>query len=264
MRCLSLLIGAAVTAVVASPLSAGADAATSTARHFDIRGTVVAVVDGDTIDVKSVGRARQRVRIVGIDTPERGSCYAGRATAETARLALRKSVRLVGDRMQARRDSFGRLLAYVTVPGGQDLGRRLLEGGYARVFVVGRPFQRLNSYRAAERKAQSAPSGLWATCVSVTPPPASPPPAPPPPAAPPPPPPPPVAPPPPPPPATPPPPPPPAANCHPSYPDFCIPPAPPDLDCGDFGQKDFRVKWDVPDPDPHGLDRDRDGVACES
>ena len=50
------------------------------------------------------------------------------------------------------------------------------------------------------------------------------------------------------------------ANCHPSYPDFCIPPPPPDLNCGDIGYKNFTV---LP-PDPHGFDGNNDGVGCES
>jgi hypothetical protein len=57
---------------------------------------------------------------------------------------------------------------------------------------------------------------------------------------------------------------PPPSNCSASYPDFCIPPPPPDKDCGDFSQKNFTVRWDVPDPDPHRLDGDKDGRACES
>lgn len=48
-------------------------------------------------------------------------------------------------------------------------------------------------------------------------------------------------------------------NCDPSYPDLCIPPPPPDLDCRDIGRHDFAV---LP-PDPHHLDRDRDGAGCE-
>jgi len=55
-------------------------------------------------------------------------------------------------------------------------------------------------------------------------------------------------------------PPPPPPSCLANYPDFCIPPPPPDLDCGDFSQKDFRRVGS----DPHGLDGDGDGVACES
>ena len=46
-----------------------------------------------------------------------------------------------------------------------------------------------------------------------------------------------------------------------SYPDLCIPPYPPDLNCGDISYKDIRV---LP-PDPHGLDgNDKDGVGCET
>ena len=48
-------------------------------------------------------------------------------------------------------------------------------------------------------------------------------------------------------------------QCDPSYPDVCIPPYPPDLDCGDIPYKNFRV---LP-PDPHGFDRDKDGIGCE-
>jgi hypothetical protein len=51
----------------------------------------------------------------------------------------------------------------------------------------------------------------------------------------------------------------PTRNCDPSYPDFCIPP-PPDLDCADVDGSNFTV---LP-PDPHGFDREGDGVGCES
>ena len=50
------------------------------------------------------------------------------------------------------------------------------------------------------------------------------------------------------------------SNCDPSYPDFCIPPLPPDLDCGDIGAQNFTVR----SPDPHGFDGNSDGVGCES
>jgi micrococcal nuclease len=49
-------------------------------------------------------------------------------------------------------------------------------------------------------------------------------------------------------------------NCDPSYPDVCIPPYPPDLNCPDVASKDFSV---LP-PDPHGFDRDADGSGCET
>ncbi len=49
-------------------------------------------------------------------------------------------------------------------------------------------------------------------------------------------------------------------DCDPSYPDVCIAPAPPDLNCGDIPYKDIKVEGS----DPHQLDREGDGVACES
>ena len=50
-------------------------------------------------------------------------------------------------------------------------------------------------------------------------------------------------------------------SCHRSYPDFCIPPPPPDLDCRHIPlrQRPFRLRQ----PDPHRFDRDRDGWGCE-
>ena len=47
--------------------------------------------------------------------------------------------------------------------------------------------------------------------------------------------------------------------CDPAYPSICIPSPPPDLDCGEISARRFVV---LP-PDPHGFDRDKDGVGCE-
>ena len=49
-------------------------------------------------------------------------------------------------------------------------------------------------------------------------------------------------------------------NCDPSYPTVCIPPPPPDLDCGEISFTDFSVTGS----DPHGFDGDNDGVGCET
>lgn len=50
------------------------------------------------------------------------------------------------------------------------------------------------------------------------------------------------------------------SNCDPSYPTVCIPPPPPDLDCGDIPHRRFTVLQ----PDPHRFDGDKDGIGCES
>jgi hypothetical protein len=50
------------------------------------------------------------------------------------------------------------------------------------------------------------------------------------------------------------------SRCSPAYPGVCLPPPPPDLDCGDISARNFRVLR----PDPHHLDGDGDGVGCET
>lgn len=49
------------------------------------------------------------------------------------------------------------------------------------------------------------------------------------------------------------------SNCDPAYPDVCIKPSPPDLNCGDIAYKNFKV---LPN-DPHKLDKNKDGIGCE-
>lgn len=49
-------------------------------------------------------------------------------------------------------------------------------------------------------------------------------------------------------------------DCDPAYPDICVPPAPPDLDCGDIEARNFRV---LP-PDPHRFDGNGNGIGCEA
>jgi Excalibur calcium-binding domain len=50
------------------------------------------------------------------------------------------------------------------------------------------------------------------------------------------------------------------SRCSPAYPGLCLPPPPPDLDCGDISARNFRVLR----PDPHRLDGDGDGIGCET
>ena len=49
-------------------------------------------------------------------------------------------------------------------------------------------------------------------------------------------------------------------TCDPAYPDACIPPPPPDLDCSDIDERGFTV---LP-PDPHNFDGDLNGIGCEA
>lgn len=48
--------------------------------------------------------------------------------------------------------------------------------------------------------------------------------------------------------------------CDPSYPTVCIPPPPPDLDCGDIAHRNFTVIG----ADPHRFDGNNDGIGCQT
>jgi micrococcal nuclease len=244
-----LLLALGVVGYVAAAgvpaLGSTAPAAVEQAAWFKLRGKATRVVDGDTIRVR-VGTREEKVRLIGIDAPEVGQCYAGEATAALRRLVYSRAVVLVGDRTQTRRDIYQRLLAYVTLPNGLDVGRVLLQQGDAVVYETERPFARHDAYEAAASAARDSGAGLNGACHEPAPPVPVPIPTPPTTTA------------------TAPPPPPPAANCAASYPDVCIPPPPPDLDCSQIAYKRFRVLHTVASPDPHRFDGDHDGIGCES
>lgn len=235
---LTLLAVAALTAVSV----AGAESVNTS--RFMLQGTVTSVVDGDTVHVRVAGGKRERVRLIGIDTPERGTCYADQATAAARRLAQGKRVTLEGDVTQARRDRYNRLLAYVRLPGGRDLGAQLIRGGFAEVYVYNRPFRQLSAYKSAERTGRTLVTSVW-TCGAASAPPAPAPAAPaPPPAA---------------------PTPSPSGACHPSYADACLDPSVSDYDCigGSGNGPGYTAKVRVVGPDVYRLDSNGDGYGCE-
>ncbi len=132
-----------------------------------ISGTVIRVVDGDTLHVQ-VRQRDETVRLLGIDTPESHrpgtpvECGARGATRALEALASGRRVRLVSDPTQDKRDRYGRRLAYVMLRGsGTDLGELMVRRGWAEVYVFERPFERVARYRAAAKRAQG---GVLARC----------------------------------------------------------------------------------------------------
>ena len=86
------------------------------------------VVDGDTLDVSGPDGS-VTVRIIGINTPESGECFAEDATDALAELVEGEALVLVADRTDV--DRFGRALRYVETTGGTDVGAELVAGGLA-------------------------------------------------------------------------------------------------------------------------------------
>ena len=141
-------------------------------RAQTIRARVTEVTDGDTIRVKSLeatGPAGYTVRLIGIDTPEVYGgieCGGRQASAHMKRIApAGRRVLLRTDPTQATFDRYDRLLAYVKLRGGPDAAISQLRAGRAMVYVYGgNPFQRVRSFRRAQRSARQAVRGAWDTC----------------------------------------------------------------------------------------------------
>lgn len=87
--------------------------------------TVVSIVDGDTVDVSNGAR----IRIAGIDTPERGQCGYDEAGARMMELARDREAVLVKGGADSI-DRYGRLTRYLDVD-GRDVGLTLIEEGLA-------------------------------------------------------------------------------------------------------------------------------------
>jgi micrococcal nuclease len=200
------------------------------------------VIDGDTIDLASGAR----VRLLQIDTPEPGTgeCYSRAAGRELRRLLpVGASVVLEVDPQLDRVDAYGRLLRYVR-RGAVNVNLELVRRGAGTVwFYRGERGRYAGRLLSAGRSARSARRGIWGACPHAVWDPLRP--------------------------ATtgpgsggepgttpgrgi-------AGSCDPSYPTVCIPPSPPDLDCGDIPHRRFQVR----PPDPHGFDGEGDGLGCE-
>lgn len=89
------------------------------------RAEVVAIIDGDTIDVRVEGQ-EERVRYYGVDTPERGDRCFEEASKRNEALAAH-AVLLLPDARE--RDDFDRLLRYVFDEDGRSIEARLIAEG---------------------------------------------------------------------------------------------------------------------------------------
>jgi micrococcal nuclease len=127
---------------------------------------VVRVVDGDTLIVETFSGHKERVRLIGVDTPELGregrrdEFYARRATDCARRLLAGSKVTLESDPLCSDRDEYGRLLRYVRLPDGRLLNEELIKEGCGRAFTRF-PFTMMRNFREGERRAREKKEGLW-------------------------------------------------------------------------------------------------------
>ena len=127
------------------------------------------VVDGDTVDV-AIGGRDERVRLIGIDTPETHvedgppECYGPEAAAFTRSL-LPAGIVVRLERDVVGRDDYGRLLAYVYRAGDDvSVNETIVRDGFARPLTIVPNDTFAGRFVAAATAAEASGLGLWSAC----------------------------------------------------------------------------------------------------
>ena len=124
-----------------------------------VTGRVVGVADGDTITVLDAEKAQHKIRLAGIDAPEKKQAFGNRGKESLSEMVFDKTVNVETEK----RDRYGRQIGKVLVD-GQDVNLVQVERGMAWLY---RQYQREQSpndrklYVATEDSAKAARRGLW-------------------------------------------------------------------------------------------------------
>ena len=134
----------------------------------DINGKVVVVTDGDTIRVLDANRVQHKIRLAGIDAPERGQPFGNASRKYLASLVAGKAVRIES----TKKDRYGRVLGKVWVqPRDCPSCSKTLNANHAQI-LAGMAWRYLDyvkdlspedrgRYVSAEAEARKRKRGLW-------------------------------------------------------------------------------------------------------
>ncbi|HHT2664557.1 TPA: thermonuclease family protein [Citrobacter freundii] len=124
---------------------------------------VVRVIDGDTVVVMTISERTVRVRLAGIDAPEKGQPFGQRARQFLASRLASRVVEVTGDR----RDRYGRVLRTLRAD-GRDINAELVCGGLAWAYHV-RDVAQTPAYLLCENAVREDKKGLWQATSPVPP-----------------------------------------------------------------------------------------------
>jgi len=128
-------------------------------------GTVVKVVDGDTIEVYE-NKKIEKIRLIGVNTPETVDprkdvqCYGLEASMFLKKELEGKQVILEADNSQQQKDTYGRLLRYVYFK-GENINKKIISEGYGFEYTYKTPYKFQKEFKEAEDLAKKDEKGLW-------------------------------------------------------------------------------------------------------
>jgi len=134
----------------------------------DLAGRVVSVADGDTITVQTPDRVRHRIRLDGIDAPERIQPYSQISRKNLVAMVDGQQVRVTSSKT----DRFGRMVGIVRTEQYRDVGLEQIKAGLAwhfKRYEHEQTPENRASYAAAEAIAKAAGHGLWREAAPTAP-----------------------------------------------------------------------------------------------
>jgi endonuclease YncB( thermonuclease family) len=117
-------------------------------------GKVVGVLDGDTIEVLH-NQHPERIRLHGIDCPEKGQAYGKKAKQAASELVFGKEVTI----QTHGKDKYGRTIAGVNLPNGTNVNHTLVKDGWCWWYRKYAPGDTV--LEGLEKEAREAKRGLW-------------------------------------------------------------------------------------------------------
>jgi len=133
--------------------------AISAAHAETLTGRVVAIADGDTLTLLDLNNRQYRIRLNGIDAPEKRQPYGNRSRKKLSRLVFGRNV----PAECSKRDRYGREVCKV-LDGSVDAGLEQIRAGYAwwyRAYAKEQSAEDQAAYERAEERAREAKRGLW-------------------------------------------------------------------------------------------------------
>lgn len=119
-----------------------------------LTGKVVKVTDGDTVIIITDDNTQVKIRLHGVDCPERKQDFGNKARQFTSLSAFGKTVKVeVKDK-----DRYGRLVAIVKLPDGRILNEELLKNGLAWHY---KHYDQSEKYTVLEHQAKRDKLGVW-------------------------------------------------------------------------------------------------------
>ncbi|MDF1483266.1 thermonuclease family protein [Extensimonas sp. H3M7-6] len=143
-----------------------------------ITGRVIGVADGDTVTVLDADRTQHKIRVAGIDAPEKKQPFGQRSKASMSNLVFGKDVVVMG----SKRDRYGRLVGKVlvadpsctarTCPKTLDARLAQITTGMAwwyRQYARKQSAEDAGTYELAEQEARDRHVGLWRDVAPIPP-----------------------------------------------------------------------------------------------